>query len=1789
MFDRYYTHSELPNFKMATTVEGAKSSRSSAKAAITRLLNWFLANEETNNLSIFETRFKLLNEAFNKYNQAQDAIEYLVDSNTVEIIDSENRIEIEDRFVNLSVRFQEKIKELSSPTTVSSLNHSFSPQTQTRVRLPEIDINIFNGKISDWHSFSQLFKALIIDDKSLSDVQRFMYLKSYLRNEPLSLIEDLPIDDSSFSIAMDVLKERYESQTSVLNAHFKALFDLQPVSKGSVNQLREFVTSVSKSWKALKHLNYSSDQLLELMVIYHLQKKLDYSVRYGFQSHLGVNSVPSFKQFHEYLNQKCIISENLSSEDYVSQRKNVKSSLHVHTNENSTYSAVKCSFCNESSHKIYSCFKFKNLTPVDKFKFVKSKKMCFNCFNSQHMIDQCMSRHCNICNQKHNTLLHGYFERNLNKISGESSGCNRNSHVATSKSSPSNKKFQNSSQSNAPPTSKQNTTAQPSKSSDSSAISPSCSGVATRNCHVLLGTVLGYTFDSQKQQIPVKVLLDPGSQNSFITESLFKRLGIKSSYKPLNISGIGLTDSFAHKMVNIAIHSESSNYKLQISLSVLPKITCDLPQVEVNVNKLHIPGNMPLADVEFYTPSEIDVLIGADYYYEILLNGIFRLGKNLPILQNTQFGWVVAGNLPVSYLQSRKSTSCLCINCPKVSLSVQSQETYLDQLITNFWTMEEIPSVITFTPEEELAEKIFVSTTKLLENGTFQVNLPLKSVEENIKLGDSFYNAHKRFLNLEKKFIKNSSFFEEYKKFIHEYIQLNHGRFVPLSIQNIPQKKYFFPHHAVVREDKSTTKLRVVFDGSCKTSSGLSLNDIMLKGYQVQPNLFDILCRFRSFKFVLTSDIQKMYRQIRINPDQTFLLNILWRDSPSEPIQCIELLTVTYGTNCAPFLATRVLNEIGQSNKESFPLASEAILNQTYIDDILGGCENITDLSRLYKELNSLLGSHGFQLHKWCSNAEVLMRQIGESANIEHNLTFDKSSTKVLGLKWCSNKDYLSISVPCFSLSGPLTKRKILSIIAQCFDPLGFLSPVIIVGKLLIQSLWLSKVDWDVEIYDDKISCEWKSFFENLPSLNNLHIPRYLFLNKTISKVDIHGFCDASLKAYAACVYFRTEYEDGSISCNLISSKSRVAPLKVISLPRLELCSMVILVKLVHQVRQIFKDRVSVSSVDLWSDSQIALCWIRSHPSRWNIFVSNRVSQIQNLSANCIWRYIPSSQNPADLPTRGIPPQNLIDCNLWWHGPQFLLETDFNLSDSSFTPPYSDDLPDEKRVSLVVVKPLLNPEIWERVFARFSSFLKLQHTIAYCLRFTNNTKLGKPKLTGSLTAEELGNSLKAILRILQATHFNAEIEELKSGKPLSNKNMLSLNPFFDSSDLLLRVGGRLECANISRDQKHPILLPTHNHVVSLMLKYEHERLGHAGPLSVLSNFRLRFWPLSGIRQTKKIVRNCIICFRFRAQPLQQLMASLPRDRVLSSRPFLKVGIDYGGPFSLKSSRIRKAPIIKGYLAIFICMATKALHIEVVTSLSTESFIMTFKRFISRRGNPSVVYSDNATNFLGARNQLKELRDFFKNTKHSDEIKEYFAKNETEFRFIPPRSPHWGGLWEAAVKSVKFHVLRVVGNSCLTYEEFSTVTAQIEAILNSRPISAISNDPSDLECLTPGHFLIGSPITAYPEKDISKVPENRLNFWKRCSQMQQQFWKRWSVDYLNLLQHRPKWLHSHNGIKVNDLVLLKEDNLPPLKWCLGRIVEAMPGKDGHVRVVKVRTSQGIFTRPIVKVCPLPDNS
>lgn len=401
----------------------------------------------------------------------------------------------------------------------------------------------------------------------------------------------------------------------------------------------------------------------------------------------------------------------------------------------------------------------------------------------------------------------------------------------------------------------------------------------------------------------------------------------------------------------------------------------------------------------------------------------------------------------------------------------------------------------------------------------------------------------------------------------------------------------------------------------------------------------------------------------------------------------------------------------------------------------------------------------------------------------------------------------------------------------------------------------------------------------------------------------------------------------------------------------------------------------------------------------------------------------------------------------------------------------------------------------------------------------------------------------------------------------------------------MKIGGRLQNANITLEQKHPLIMPNKGHLSYLIILDAHLKTMHSGCQNTLNYIRHKFWLIRGKNAVKGQINKCVICLRYKRQMLSQQMGQLPAVRVQQSRPFSNVGIDFAGYFEIKTSTRRNAGYTKCYICLFVCMATKAIHLELSQNLSTESFLSAFRRFVSRRGLPNQIFSDRGTNFIGANNELPRLLND-RNHKITKDILANLVNDNIQWNFNPAHAPHFGGLWEAGVKSTKHHLNRTLNGTKLTYESFNTLICQIESCLNSRPLCPLSNDPEDLEVLTPGHFLIGQALNLPPEPSLLAVNTNRLNQYQYIQRLMQQFWKRWSNEYLHRLQQRPKWVQSKPNINPGNIVIIKDDNLPPAQWMLGRVLKIYPGQDQLVRVADVQCKSSILKRPIHKLCLLP---
>ena len=1731
--------------------EAWRKKRTPIKAKLTRFRNQFAAYDTTLGIGTWPIQLLKIEPLYEQFDKIQTEIEMAIEAND-ELQESRERNEFETAYFDIVSRVREFIERtqqrnastsnvrMESPlagelpaqassvaelATLLSAN-AFAPN------LPTIKIPTFDGSYKDWVKFRDSYKTMVHDKVGLSNIQKFHYLNDALSGDAARVIQSLGVSDANYDLAWKSLLDRFEDERSLIHFHLSSLFNLPVLTKGTFVALRQLIDDTSNNLMALKSLGEDTDAW-DTVIIHMLTTKLDFVTKREWEKRmLSMNGRPTFREMLTFLENHCkylqrVATDKTETNQGNDQRKlGTKSSNSKPSERRTSHATTKilCPLCQES-HAIYHCKKLLELPAESRIDEVRKLRLCFNCLSPGHQNRQCKSGPCNKCPKKHNSLLHLDYERTPQKQDNE--------------------------QSQTPNVQGESATNQSNKTALVSNLT-----LSPENEDIMLGTAIVWVEDNVGKRHECRVLLDSCSQVHLMTQRLSKLLKLPVANSNTLVSGVFKSIQEPQHYTSVNVISRSTNYSKRINCLITPEITEDMPNLPVHRSDFEIPNGLVLADPAFDKTRPVDLLLGAGIFWKLMCVGQIHLRSDQPILQKTQLGWIVAG--PMQIPSRNRQAVCNLITNQQLHNELQ-----------RFWEIENhrVKRSYPDLDVQDDIEKHFISTTKRDEDGRFVVTIPLNDKVKD--LGESLSIAHKRFSYLERKLVRNPELREKYIDFLDDYEIQGHMEVIPENEIYDGEIIHYLPHHAVFKDGSTTTKVRVVFDGSAKTSTGISFNEIQKVGPVVQNDLLSITLRFRQHPIVLSADIAQMYRQIRVDKKQQELQRILWRKNPSLPICHYRLKTVTYGTASAPYLATRVLRQIGEENKNEYPLASEIIIRDFYVDDLLTGASSIEEARHLRENITNLLSRAGFELRKWASNEPNVFCESPYSST-ERVIQADKDP-KTLGLIWNPDRDELKYSVKD-NTTQRVTKRTILSTIAKIFDPLGLVGPVIIRAKIILQRLWELQLDWDETLPQD-VHTLWMDFNNQLKALNEVSVPRFVSCKNQI-QVQLHGFCDASEAAYGACIYIRSTGESDQSTVNLLCAKSKVAPLKKISLPRLELQAALLLAQLADTVNASME--LKIDERYFWSDSTITLDWIKSSPNRWPTFVANRTSEIQTLT-NDNWNHVRSEDNPADLISRGINPEDLSNNKLWWSGPAWLVQPT-----QAWLVTVNSSEKQKCEHSLIVTK---NEDF--KLLERYSSLSKLINVTAYCLRFILSVKTRRElRLVGYLTVAEKEKSLTCLLRLAQTQEFPCEVKDLVNSKQVSGKSKLvSLNPFIDRCGLL-RVGGRLVNAPIPFEHRHPVILAPKNPLSRLIIIHEHVRLMHAGCQAVVASLRTRYWILSCKTTVTNIIKKCIRCFRVQPVTPEYIMGNLPPSRVTPQRPFLTCGVDYAGPYYI-IDKLRGRNVTKAYICIFVCFVTKAVHIELARDLSTNAFLNCLYRFVSRRGKCQKIYSDNGTNFVGARNELRELGQLLTQRDFQATVTEFLANEKIAWHMIPANSPHFGGLWEAAVKSAKRHLRRVIGDMRLLYEELYTVLTQVEACLNSRPLTPISNDPNDLTPLTPGHFLIGDSLMAVPQHDLRDTPQNRLTRYGHLQFMFQHFWQRWQNEYLGQLQKRNKWVQSKDPQLVpGAMVIVRDDNLPPLKWRLGRIEKIHPGKDNVNRVVSVKVSDSTITRSVAKICPLP---
>ncbi|XP_055633346.1 uncharacterized protein LOC129773726 [Toxorhynchites rutilus septentrionalis] len=646
----------------------------------------------------------------------------------------------------------------------------------------------------------------------------------------------------------------------------------------------------------------------------------------------------------------------------------------------------------------------------------------------------------------------------------------------------------------------------------------------------------------------------------------------------------------------------------------------------------------------------------------------------------------------------------------------------LETMLQRFWEIENFDVGRALTLDEQRCEDHFRRTVSREPDGRYVVRLPLR--EDRLPyLGDAYQLAQRRFLSTERRFRTDSNLRDSYHQFMDEYARLGHMQ----RTTHTGKPFTFLPHHPVIRPDSTTTKIRVVFDGSCNEGNQLSLNDVLYAGPTVQPTLVSIVLNFRIPRYVFIADIEKMFRQIWVHPEDRRWLQIFWRINSTDPLSIFQLTTVTYGTTCAPFQATRVLMQLADDEESRFPLGAKIIRKNTYVDDTLAGGDNLNDVVNAAAQLRLLLAAGGFSLRKWCANDAKVLREIPpDLIEMPSEIEIDRSSSvKTLGLLWNPHIDQFAFKIPDLSSTDTISKRVVVSEMAQLFDPMGLVGSVVAAAKIFVQRLWIGQHTWD-EPLPDELKDWWQDYREQLPLLHQLRVPRRVI---TSTSYAIHCFCDASERGYGCCVYIVSTNTSGGRISNLLITKSRVAPLRTQSIPRLELCAALLGSQLINQI---LTSTEFSGSVVFWTDSSVVLHWINSPSFAWKTFVSNRISEIQKLSDGHTWRHVPSEMNPADQISRGAQPKQILNDKLWWHGPEFLLKPEHLWPIIESATGENDIHSTERRLVVSLLTKNSAHEHWD-IFERFSKLSKLLKVVSWCTRFFYNTSKKHLKITGPLT------------------------------------------------------------------------------------------------------------------------------------------------------------------------------------------------------------------------------------------------------------------------------------------------------------------------------------------------------------------------------------------------------------------------------------------------------------------------
>ena len=1393
----------------------------------------------------------------------------------------------------------------------------------------------------------------------------------------------------------------------------------------------------------------------------------------------------------------------------------------------------KCLLCKEHLHFMYLCDSFKRMSTAERWNIIKRLNICGYCLKgSNHSYLACRSkRQCviNGCTQFHHPLLH-YHDRNTHTNHNDS---NQIAHVAQQQTYVSNSNNQSSV---TPPTS--NHVSQP------QAMLVHKSLEDNPRFQILPISL----FTDHKEPVDLYAMIDNGSSCSLIDQSVANMLNIRGSRDPLSViwSDGSIQEHLNSERISLKIAGKNINKKFEIE-NVRTVTNIKLPRQSQDAKELEKFEHLKNLNLPSFHNAKPMILLGLRHAYFTAPEEI-RKGQNPndPIAIKTLLGWAVYG--PSDQLQNNFSLSIQ---------EIEPENPTWEKLIQDFFEMDNLG--IKITTEENLSEKekrAEMLMQKYMYHDGVRYMVPLLWETDEIFLKDNFYIAAKRLNFLEKQLDKNPTLKKFYCDKISTYIK--DGFLRKLTETEAKTKTWrtnYIPHFATINPKKP--KPRIVLDAAAGGQN--ALNAHLLKGQDLITSLLTILLQFRLYKYAFIGDVKEMFSNIGIIQIDQQAQRILWRncDTTNEPQEYV-FTRMLFGPTDSPYKSQFVKNYNANLFREKMRLGSEAIINHTYIDDLAVSYPTLDMAKKAANESIKIYEHGGFQIRNFVSNSVEILESL-PTENIasqdEHSLNLlDK--TPILGMSWLTNKDTLvirfdpnSIGKDLLSGSRVPTKREVLSINGRIFDPLGIAASITFSGKLLFQKICKENTKWDEKITD---SCfiDWLNWLSRLSELNKIEIPRcyspHIDRNSNVI-YELNTFVDASQNVYAAVVYLVTKCNN-HFDVSFVFGKSKVANKTLNTIPKLELQAALLGIRLAKSTELALK--INISTKRYFSDSEIVLYQINNLNKKQNQFQHVRVKEIRDNSSPEQWFHIPSNMNPADGATK------IRNNSTWITGPDFLSQ------DKNQWPPSIINISSKQETVLINVEKtnkfdLIKPE-------NFSSFRRMTKILILVKK--QFLRFAKKKVNSNITAHEVIWARNYLIKQAQFQAFESEIEQLKSGQNILKGPLKGLNPYLDEIGIL-RCNGRLQNANsLSESTKFPIILPKNGQIKDLLLREYHEKYFHHGQNSVKAAILRKYWIIGLNQSLRKAIYSCQYCKNRAAKPNPPQMANLPSCRLQPYvKPFTYTGVDYMGPFDVVIGRRRE----KRWVALFTCLTFRCCHLELAYDLSADSFLICLENFLSRRGSVSEIWSDNATNFIGAAKIVERT----------------LAFREIKFIRIPPGSPHFGGAWEKLVHLIKKTLNILLNEHAPREHTFISFLYQAERICNSRPLTEIALENMTQEILTPNHFLLGPLGGEIPDITYSpefKATRKQLDIMHNLSRS---FKSRYNDEIIPLLNLRKKWPNKCQPLKIGDVVVILDDNKITKSFVKGIITEIFQANDGQVRFANVKTATGVFKRPAVKIAVL----